>query len=51
MISSEWLHDMRKLMVASLVSLDGVVEGPMAWAGCIRPIGLHEYCVSISRAS
>jgi hypothetical protein len=51
MISSEQLHDMRKSMVASFVSLDGVVEAPTIWAGCIRPIGLHEYCVSISRAS
>jgi hypothetical protein len=34
-------------MVASFVSLDGVVEAPMTWAGCIRPIGLHEYCASI----
>jgi dihydrofolate reductase len=43
MISSEGLDDMRKLIVASFVLLDGVVEAPTTWAGSYFDDECKEY--------
>jgi hypothetical protein len=43
MTSGERSDDMRKLMVASFVSLDGAVEAPMTWTGSYFDDGCKEY--------